>query len=151
MRLLHFQLVTPERTVLSKELESLSCPTSLGQITILPNHLPLVANLVPGELVALSSGQKEYINVTGGFVEVKKNNQITVLADAAEHAFEIDEERAKAAVQRAQKAIAEQKMSAEEYAKVATSLERSLSRLNIVRKHSHRRTAPITGEGVFKE
>jgi len=52
---IHFQLVTPERTVLNQELDSLSCLTILGQITILPNHIPLVATLTVGELVACTS------------------------------------------------------------------------------------------------
>lgn len=150
MNFIHFQLVTPERTLLTKELESLSCPTSLGQITILANHEPLVANLVPGELIATSNGQKEYINVTGGFIQVKKNNDITVLADAAEHAYEIDEQRAKAAKERAEKTMTESKLSNEEYARVAASLEKSLTRINISRKRAHRRN-PITGDGVFSE
>jgi F-type H+-transporting ATPase subunit epsilon len=150
MTKLHFQLVTPEKTVLSKELDSLSCPTTLGQITILPNHTPLVANLIPGELVTKDSGKEEYINITGGFVEVKEKNQVIVLADAAEHHYEIDEQRAKEAKERAQQALKEKKLSDEEYAKVAASLERNLTRLKIVRKHS-RRGAGITGEGLFKE
>jgi F-type H+-transporting ATPase subunit epsilon len=151
MQKLHFQLVTPERTVLNQELDSLSCPTTLGQITILPGHIPLVATLTAGELIAKNQGKEEFIAVAGGFIEVRPNNQVVALADAAQHHYEIDVQKTEEAVQRAQKAITETKMSSEEYAKVAASLNQSLSRLNIARKHSHRRTAPITGEGVFKE
>ncbi len=150
MNKIYFKLVTPERTVAENKLDSLSCPTTLGQITILPNHIPLVANLIPGELIFKSGQDINYINVTGGFVQIEKNSKVTVLADAAEHVYEIDQQRAEAAKNRAQKAMQEQKMSAEEYSKVAVSLEKSLSRLNIARKRSHRKT-PITGEGVFRE
>ncbi len=150
MSKLNFQLVTPERTVLKEELDSLSCPTTLGQITILPGHIPLVATLTAGELVAKSGGKEHFINVTGGFIEVRPNSQVVALADAAEHHYEIDVQKTEEAVKRAQKAISETKMSSEEYAKVAASLNQSLTRLNIARKHSHRRQ-PITGEGVFKE
>ncbi len=151
MAKLSFQLVTPERTVLSQELESLSCPTTLGEITILPHHTELVATLVPGELRAKTEKDEFFLHVAGGFVEVKPGNEVVVLADAAEHHYAIDTKRAEEATKRAQTAMKEKKMSSEEYATVAASLERSLSRLNIARKHSHRRRAPITGEGVFKE
>lgn len=151
MNKLHFQLVTPERTVLNEELDSLSCPTTLGQITILPGHIPLVATLMAGELIAKTSGKEHNIAVTGGFIEVRPNNQVVALADAAEHHYEINIQKNEEAVKRAQTAMKETKMSSEEYAKVAASLNQSLTRLNIARKHSHRRTSPITGEGVFKE
>lgn len=151
MNKLDFQLVTPERTVLNEELDSLSCPTTLGQITILPNHIPLVATLTAGELVAKTDGKDNFIHVSGGFIEVRPGNKIVALADAAEHHYEIDVQKTEEAVKRAQTAMKETKMSSAEYARVAASLNQSLSRLNIARKHSHRRTAPITGEGVFKE
>lgn len=151
MNKLHFQLVTPEKTVLTKELVSLSCPTTLGQITILPNHTPLVATLIPGELHAKTINNDDfYINITGGFVEIRPNSQVIVLADAAEHHFEIDEKRAQEAVLRAKKAMEEKTLSEEEYARVAASLERSLARLNIARKHAHRKQ-PLPSEGVFNE
>jgi F-type H+-transporting ATPase subunit epsilon len=148
--LIHFTLVTPERTVLSEELDSLSCPTELGQITILPNHVALVANLVSGELVAKNEGKEHFINVTGGFVEIRPHNEVIVLADAAEHHYEIDEQRALEAKKRAETEIREKKLSGAEYAKVSAVLERNLTRVNIARKHSHRRS-PMTSEGIFKE
>lgn len=148
---INFQLVTPEKTVLKEELDSLSCPTTLGEITILPNHIPLVATLTAGELVAKSGGQEHFIAVTGGFIEVRPNNEVVALADAAEHHYEIDVAKTEEAVKRAQTAMKETKMSSEEYAKVAATLQQGLTRLNIARKHQHRRNVPMTGEGVFKE
>jgi F-type H+-transporting ATPase subunit epsilon len=150
MQKLHFQLVTPERTVLNEELDSLSCPTTLGQITVLPGHIPLVATLMSGELVARVGSKEHFINVTGGFIEVRANNQVVALADAAEHHFEINIQKTEDAVKRAQTAMKETKLSAEEYARVAASLNQSLTRLNIARKHSHRRQ-PITGQGTLNE
>lgn len=148
--LINFKLVTPERTVLHEELDSLSCPTTLGQITILPGHIPLVATLVAGELISRAGGKEHNIAVTGGFIEVKANNEVVALADAAEHYYEINEKRAQEAKERAQKALKETKLSSEEYARVAASLERNLQRIKIQRKHAHRKN-PITEEGVFKE
>lgn len=151
MAKLLFQLVTPERTVLSEDLDSLSCPTTLGEITILPNHAPLVATLVPGELITRKGTEATPLHVSGGFVQVNPHNSVVILADAAEHIYELDEERAKAAEARAREKLAQQQLTEEEYAVVAASLERSLSRLRVVRKHAHRRSRPVTSEGVFEE
>lgn len=151
MNLITFQLVTPEKTVLSQELASLTCHTDMGDITILPGHIPLVANLTPGELhTKTADGQESFIFVSGGFVQVNAGNKVIVLADSAEHHYEIDEQRAKEAVERAKKELAEKKMSSEEYAAVAASLERSLGRIHIARKHAHKR-GPIPSEGTLNE
>lgn len=148
MNLINFQLVTPERVVLKKELTSLTVPTSMGEITILPNHVALVATLVPGELKAKSGKEEFYVSIAGGFLQINPGNQVTILADAAEHYFEINLQRAQEAKERAEKQLLEVKQNAEEYAKVAAALEKSLTRMKIARKHSHRKN-PITGEGVF--
>ena len=155
MNTIHLQLVTPQRQVLNEDLESLTCPTKMGQITILPNHAALVATLATGELMARSIGGQEHnIHVAGGFVEVKEGSQVIILADSAEHHHEIDEQEAEAAKLRAQEALKQSNISQEEYALAAAALERSLSKLNLVRKYRHRRPAPqisniekdITGE-----
>lgn len=139
MNIITFQLVTPEKIVLTKELTSLTCPTELGQITILPNHAGLVAKLKPGELHAKTKSEDFYIFVSGGFVEVKEGSKVTILADAAEHHFEIDEQRALEAKTRAQEQLAKTSAESSDYAIVAASLERSLSRLNIARKRGSRK------------
>ncbi len=139
MNTLNFQLVTPERTVLSQELASLSCPTTMGEITILPNHVPLVAQLQAGEIHAKSGTEDFFMFVSGGFVEIQAGNKVVVLADAAEHHYEIDELRAKEAAERAQKELSEKQVGSQEYAAVSAALERSLGRMNIARKHAKRR------------
>jgi F-type H+-transporting ATPase subunit epsilon len=150
MATMRLQLVTPERTVLTEEVDSLVCPTSDGQITILPGHVPLIATLVSGELVAKNSDEHN-IHVAGGFVQVQNGGkEIVVLADTAEHFYEIDLARAEEAKLQAEKTLQEQNLSDEEYALAASMLQRNLSRIHIARKHAHRRTR-ITSEGVFHE
>jgi F-type H+-transporting ATPase subunit epsilon len=140
MNLIQFQLVTPERTVLSQELVSLTCPTNMGEITILPGHIPLVAGLMPGELHGkTANGEDFFVFVSGGFIQINPESKVIVLADSAEHHYEIDAHRAEEAKNLAQKELAEKKMSSEEYAVVAASLERSLARINISRKHAHKK------------
>lgn len=151
MNTLHLQLVTPERIVVSEEVDSVTCPTTLGQITILPGHIPLVATLVSGELLTRQGAKQQSLHVAGGFVQVQAGNKIVILADAAEHAQSIDIQRAEAAEERAKKRLAEVTPAQEEYALVAASLERSLQRIRIARKHARARTSPITSEGVLEE
>lgn len=155
MNKLHIQLVTPERTVLTEEVSSLVCPTTEGQITILPGHVPIIATLVTGELIAKNgvseSREDRYIHVAGGFVQVQNGGtEVIILADSAEHHFEIDIERAEQAKLQAERTLQEQTLSDEEYAMAAAVLQKSLSRINIARKHSHRRTR-ITSEGVLRD
>lgn len=147
---INFKLVTPEKIVLSKELTSLSCPTTLGEITILPNHEPLVATLVPGELKAKAGSEEFFLNISGGFVQVKQGGFVVVLADAAEHSFEIDLKRAEEAKNRAEKALRETKVTAGEYAKVAAALERSTSRLKVARKRT-RAKGSILNQETFNQ
>lgn len=135
---LKFQIVTPERTVLSKEVDALTCPTTMGQITVLPNHIPLIASLIPGELIAKNDNQSEHIAVSGGFVEVRPGNEIVILADTAERSEEISLERAEQAKVRAEQAMQQAStLSREEYAATQAALQRSLVRLRVAKK-SHR-------------
>ncbi len=155
MTKLHLKLITPERTVLDEEVASLTCPTESGEITILPNHTPLVATLTSGELIAKSSSDKNaephFVHVAGGFIEIRPNNEIVILADGAEHHFEIDIARAEEAKKEAEAIMKNQSMANEEYALAAWNLRKNLSRLHIARKHSHRRKAGITSEGVLEK
>jgi len=154
MAKLHLQLVTPQRVVLNEELDSLSCPTIQGQITVLPGHIPLVATLDSGELIARpgNGGAEHSIHVAGGFVEVKKDGQVIILADAAEHAEEIDEQEAEAAQTRARELLTKASVSDEEYAMAAAMLQRSTTRLQVARKRArHGQARPVTSESVLKE
>ncbi len=147
-----FHLVTPERRLVSERVRKITCVTELGQVTVLPHHAPLVATLVPGEVhVVPETGQPRFVHVAGGFLQIRPGGSVTILADAAEHHEELDEARALAAKERAEKLLAEQRMSEEEYATVAASLERSLSRLNTIKRRRHRAGGPITSEGVLNE
>ena len=77
---LKFQIITPERVVFeAPEVEAVSLPTKMGEITILPDHLPLVASLVAGETRVKVSGKEILMAVSGGFIEVKPG-EVVVLA-----------------------------------------------------------------------
>ena len=135
---LKLKIITPERVLLDSEIDSLSCHTQMGEITILPGHIPLVANLAAGELKVVESDQSRFMAVTGGVIEVRPANDIVVLADAAEEAHEIDVERAEEARERARKIMSEKTLSEEEYAQTAAALEKSLARIRVARKGKYR-------------
>ena len=101
---LQFEILTAERRVYADEVDMVVAPGQLGELGILPNHAPLLSPLQPGELRIKKGGEEIDIAVSGGFVEMFQN-KLTVLADAAERADEIDVERAEKAMARAQERI----------------------------------------------
>jgi F-type H+-transporting ATPase subunit epsilon len=139
-----FKIATPERVVYEAEVDSVTCPTQMGEITILPNHIPLVANLAPGEMKFLDNGQERYLAVSGGFLEVRPKNEVIVLADSAEYEEEVDLARALEARKRAQKLMSEKIMGEEEYAETAAALERSLVRIKLGRRKKYRDVGKTT-------
>jgi F-type H+-transporting ATPase subunit epsilon len=138
-----FKIATPERIVFEEEVNQVTLPTQEGEITVLPNHIPLISVLQAGELVAKKDGEEIAMAVSGGMVEVQKN-ELTVLADTAERAEEIDLARAEEARRRAEK-LKEEKVRADEaeYAAVAATLEKNLARIKVAKKHLTKRGMKI--------
>ena len=126
---LHVEVVTAERELYSGEADMVSAPGSEGRLGILPRHAALLTTLMPGELTIKLDGAEEPIFVSGGFLEVS-GNIVTVLADTAEYAEEIDEARAEAARRRAQERL-EQAGSDVERADLLGALERAMSRIRV--------------------
>lgn len=131
-----FQIVTPERTVSSDEVEQVSLPTQDGEITILQNHIPLVSILKPGELRYKKNGEDFALAVSGGFVEVREDGSVVVLADTAEHAMEIDIKRAEEAKDRAAKLMSEARHKEHvDYEAFESLLEKELARIRVGNKY----------------
>ena len=130
---LELEVVTPDRLVAKETVDIVMAVGALGEFGILPNHIPFLTTLQPGELRYRKDNQLEYLAVTGGFAEVS-NNKVTILAEAAERAREIDIDRAKRARERAEKRLAQAKTEAIDYLRAEAALKRSLVRLSIVEK-----------------
>jgi F-type H+-transporting ATPase subunit epsilon len=108
-KLIKFEIVTPERIVLKETIKQLTVPTKHGEITILPNHIPLIATINPGVITLKKKDDTpEVLSVSGGFVEVL-SNKVVILADTAEMAEEIDIDRAEEARQLAEKTMKDTK------------------------------------------
>jgi len=99
-----FEIVTAERDVYTDDVDVVIAPGIEGQLGILPNHAPLLTMLQPGELVVRKGSEETAIFVSGGFLEVMQN-RVTVLADVAERAEEIDIEKAEEAKRRAEERL----------------------------------------------
>jgi len=129
---LRLEVVTPERTVLSDEAESVIVPGFDGYIGFMQNHAPLVAGLTVGIVqFGPEHGEKRRIAVSGGFVEVA-DNRVTILADTAELDNEIDVGRAQAARERAERRLREQSENIDR-ARAEAALQRALNRLRAAR------------------
>jgi F-type H+-transporting ATPase subunit epsilon len=149
MAQLYCEVVTPERIVFQDNVDMVLAPGIVGQLGILPHHAPLITALTYGELVISREGQEdEFIAIGGGSVEVGPDH-VTVLADTAERAEEIDEERAEEARRRAETLMAQEREDTAELARAQAALRRSVIRLKVARrrKRSRRpRQPPGSGE-----
>ena len=133
--MIDFEITTPEKTIYKDRIDLAVIPTKDGEITVLPNHIPLISILVPAGELRLKKGTEEIlIMISNGFLEVQKENKIIILADTAERAEEINEIRAEEARKKAEKLL-EEKREDIEIADVKTALAKSLVRLKITRKH----------------
>jgi F-type H+-transporting ATPase subunit epsilon len=133
---LTIEITTPERTVFQETADSISIPTAEGEITVLPNHLPLVSLLAPGALTLRKGGTESLIAVSTGFVEVRPRNQVLILADTAERAEELDMEKVEEARARAAKNLIEHGHQEDTaFAEAAAALERELARVKVARRH----------------
>lgn len=134
---IHLEIVTAERVVLSEEVDQVNAPTKDGRVGILPRHAPLLTILDVGELDIIKYGQTTPFAVSGGFMEVLPN-RVTILADTAERADEIDESRAEAARRSAEERIA-QRQSDQDLALAEAELRRALIRLKVAQLKRNRR------------
>jgi F-type H+-transporting ATPase subunit epsilon len=130
------EITTPERTVVEKEVDSVTVPTREGEITVLPNHAGLVGLVVPGALTLREGKDEKYLAVTGGVIEVLPGSRCVILTDSADRAEDMVEEEIEKARQRAQAAFDEAKGRDDvAYADASAHLERELIRLKVARKH----------------
>lgn len=138
---LKFEIITPERLVLEETVDQVTLPTAEGEITVLPNHIPLIAVLKPGEVVAKKGKEEIAMSCSGGFIEVTPE-KVLVLADTAELAEELIEEEILKARERAEKILSEKQVDEGKFVEAAAMLERELARLKVVRRRGRSRLGP---------
>ena len=142
---LQLKIVTPEKLILEELVDQVTVPTTEGEITVLADHIPLIASLKSGDIVAMSEGEHIPMAVVGGFIEINKPAStqggdkdltiVTILADFAEHVSSIGEDE----IEKAKKRAAELHKQAEnneivDFEHFESELERSLTRIKIADK-----------------
>jgi F-type H+-transporting ATPase subunit epsilon len=132
---LKLDIVTPEAVTFSGAVEMVTLPAVEGEMGVYPQHVPLMTQIVPGELVVRKDGQDIYMAVGDGFVEIT-NERVAVLTDMAIEAAQIDEAKAEEARQRAEARLAEQ-LDDEETAMVQAALANSVAQITVKRRHKH--------------
>lgn len=136
---LTLDIVTQEKRLLTTEISSCTVQTSEGEITILPNHVPLLARLNEGLLkYKTKSGEEETVVIFGGFVEVDQSGNLNILADSAVRAEDLDEAKIKEAESEAKATLAD-KSRALEFAQAESSLRRAYLELRALKKGSRPR------------
>ena len=127
------EIVTPQATVYSEDVDMVTLPGVEGQMGVLPQHVRLMTQLVPGELIVRKDGHDDFMAVGEGLVEVN-NERVSIVTNMAIAVDRIDEAAAEEARQRAAARLRE-KISSEEVASVSASLARSLAQLHVKRRH----------------
>lgn len=133
MESLTLEIVTPEAVVYSKAVSMVTLPGLEGQMGILPQHEPLMTQMVPGEIIVQCNGREEFLAVGEGLIEIT-GERVSILTDMAVSAESIDEAKAEEARRRAEARLRE-KMSDEEVASVNAILAKSLAQLHVKRRH----------------
>ena len=131
---IQLDVVTPQRMVISDEVDIVVAPGALGEFGVLAGHIPFLSTLKPGEMRFTRDGKVEHMAISSGFAEVQPE-KVTVLADTAEMAREIDVDRAKRARERAEERLRQTKKEELDYSRAEAALQRALARLRVAEKH----------------
>ena len=137
MTAIKVDIVTAEQLVYSEDVDVVIVPGVDGEMAVLPSHAPLMTMIKPGELRLKTGAEEILMAVTGGFLEVRPD-RITIMADAAERAEDIDISRAEAAKRRAEERL-KGAVTEVDTARAEASLRRSLIRLQVVQKRKRKR------------
>jgi len=132
---LKFEIITPDATVYSEDVDMVTLPGVEGQMGVYPQHVPLMTQMVPGEIIVRKEGRDCSLAVGEGVVEIT-GDHVAILTDLAVAAEKIDEAKVQEARQRAEARLREN-LSDEEVAAVNASLARSLAQLHVKRRQHH--------------
>ncbi len=128
------EIVTPDQKVMSDDVEYVGIPGLMGQFGVLRNHIPFLSALAIGSLYFRTEGKNSFVFVSGGFAEVSSES-VTILAESAEKAEEIDTARAKKAKERAEQRLQQEKEKTDT-ARAEAALNRAIQRINTKEKQS---------------
>jgi F-type H+-transporting ATPase subunit epsilon len=128
---LKLEIVTPYGLILSEDVDEVICSGSEGEFGVLPGHVPFFTTLKIGILTYKKGNSTKYVFVNWGYAEVGPE-RVMILADSAEKSEDIDTERAKAAMKRAEDRL--RKIEEFDFARASSSLERAVARVQVAEK-----------------
>src|SRR5579862_4567708 len=129
---LRLEIVTPDAKTYSEDVEMVTLPGSEGEMGIYPNHVPLLTQIVPGEIIVRKDGRDYFLAIGEGFVEIT-GERVAIMSDMAIRAENIDEAKAEDARRRAEARLAEH-LDGEELAVVTAALAHALAQLKVKRR-----------------
>jgi len=129
---LKLEIVTPEAKTYSEDVEMVTLPAVEGEMGVFPQHVPLMTQIVPGEVIVRTEGRDYFLAVGEGFVEIT-GERVAIMTDMAIRAENVDEAKAEEARHRAEARLAE-KLDDEEAAMVSAALAHSLAQLKVKRR-----------------
>lgn len=139
---LNLKIVTPERVVYEAVVDSVTVPTTSGEVTILKNHIPLVSKIQAGEIRTKIGSEEHLLAVSTGFLEVRPGNEVVILADTAERADELDLKKIEEARELAKKTMEDKRhVDDESFALASAAMERELARYKVAIKRKGRSMA----------
>jgi len=121
------EIVTPDKLVMSQNVDYVGAPGLLGEFGVLPNHIPFLSALGIGSMMYKLGGKSHYVFVSGGFAEIS-GNKVTVLAEVAEKPEDIDIDRARKAQERAKARLDKSKEDVD-YARAQAAMQRAFMRM----------------------
>jgi F-type H+-transporting ATPase subunit epsilon len=136
MAKIFLEVVTPDKVMVSEEVDSVVAPGSEGEFGVLPGHIHFLSGIIPGELRYKSGSKTESIAVMSGFAEVS-DDKVSILVDAAERADDIDLERARQAMERARERMAKEREAEDiDFLRAESALKRAIARLKVAEQPS---------------
>lgn len=129
---MHVDIVSAEEEIFSGPAEMVFAPAVMGELGILPRHAPLLTQLKPGEVRIRAGSEEQFFYVSGGMLEIQPH-VVTVLADTALRAKDLDEAKALQAKERAEQALRD-KTSEFEYARAQSELAEAVAQLQAIKK-----------------
>ncbi len=134
---LKVELMTPYKKVLSEEVDAITATGTMGEFGLLPGHAPYLTSLKIGELSYTKGGETFYLALNWGYLEVE-NDEVSILVETAERADEIDLERAKVALGRAEEALKRLTREDKDFAAHQAAIERAMIRMQVAAKSARK-------------
>ena len=131
---LQLTIATPLDTVYNDTVDQVTATTTSGEITILPQHVPLISGLKIGHIMIKKNGKETYFAVDGGLIEVRHDHSVVVLSDRSEHADDLDIARAEEAAKKAAEYMENPTEVGEDYTKLQATMAKEQNRARIARR-----------------